>query len=597
MMRNRILVTTLMCCAAFVTPACAQDAMQPIGQLSLDNLASFSANPQQVRGKLDAELMLDPTSVPLNFLSGLVYDAQSSAGSEGRQLARVGYLTALRVDPTYWPANYQLGLLALEDGDAVSAQRYFVSAAFYAPTVAPVFYALARAAYCAGDIASATLALEQAALLTAPQQEEELVTAALITAANGDREGAQGWLDRIAASSSRPVDPYLQNRIDQLLHPQPVAASVSKPAPPLALAPVAGPPASSRSPAAVRAAPPSASTPSPPVSPGTAAPPSVPQATPATASAPSSARRKMATVDVVIIRRKEARARTMGINLMDALSFQFGSTLINSERSRSVDRLASEVTADGVTTLNNINLTIPLVTYSLNIANSSGNQSAIEARPTLLVYDGQAAKVFSGGTLTYAASGQLSSQSYTKEVGLSLAVTPKFNDDDTVTLNIVTGLETFVETAAAGSFREAVQTDKSSTEITADLRFGDTVIVSGGRFNNLQTGKSVTPLLGSIPIVGNVFRQKINTYEANDLLVLLSLRRESGGSSSGSAEEIERVAQLGDRLWRRLGADVPDHTQRQEAERHRPYYQMDNPGRHFNKTYVEQVGLSDLFED
>jgi len=541
-MSSRLLPLAVATAVLTATPAFAGSS-KPV---SVAKLSNFSMRESEIRERLDNALMKDPNSVRLNFLSGLVYDMQSSSGSEGRQLARVGYLTSLRADPTFWPANYQLGLLAMEDGDMVSAEGYFIAAAFYAPSIPYLYYALARAAYCAGDVGNAGLALRKASSLAAPESEEELLTAALVSALQGDQGKAQEWLAQLKGRTNRPLDPYLSDRVASLLGGANRVTPVG--------------------PAPVSAAP----------------------------TPPASGRRKMATVDVVIIRRKEARLKTTGINLMDALSLQFGSTLINSERNRAVDRNAGAVLSDTVNTVNNVNLTVPAVTYSLNLANAAGNKSSIDAKPTLLVYDGQTSKVFSGGTLTYAASGQLNSQSFTKEVGLSLSVTPKFNNDDTVTLTIATGLETFINTAAAGTFREAVQTDKSSTEITADLRFGDTVIVSGGRYDNFQVGASATPVLGSVPIIGNLFRETSNSQDTNDLLVLLSLRRESGGVDSDSPEEIDRVVLLGNRLWRKLG-DVPvDNAIRAEPEHHSPYFVLGNPGRGFNRGYMELIGLDDM---
>ena len=82
-------------------------------EIRAESLADFNYEPKKIRDSLDAALLKDPNSFSLNFLSGLVYDAQSTAGSEGRELARVGYFATLRSDPTYWPANFQLGLLVL----------------------------------------------------------------------------------------------------------------------------------------------------------------------------------------------------------------------------------------------------------------------------------------------------------------------------------------------------------------------------------------------------------------------------------------------------------------------------------------------------
>ena len=556
------------------SPAMAKSGAADAKEMTLADLAAFKWKPQEVRDKINRSLMEDPYSVSLNFLSGLVYDSQSTSGSEGRQLARVGYLSALRVDPTYWPSNYQLGLLAMEDGDAVSAVRMFTAAAFYAQNEPAIFYAMARASYCAGDATNASVALARAISLKQPAEKEELVTAALVAAANGDRASAEQWLAKLGAQRIDAKDSYLGNRVAQLLdHPEIATPVAPKPAmegsQPAGAAPVAPKPATGGSQPAGSA--------------------------PASTASNSVRHRRAATVDVVVIRRKEAFQKSSGVNLMDALTLQFDSTLINSQRNAISDRLSGTSISDQVTTLNSVNLTVPAVTYSLNIANAAGSQSSIESRPTLIVYNGQTSKIFSGGTLTYSTNGDLSSQSYTKEVGTTLSVTPKFNDsDDTVTLTISVGLETF-STTGAGTFKESVTTDKSSTDITAELRFGDTVIVSGGRFQNLETNRSMTPFLGAMPLFGNLFKRRASVYQTNDLLVLLSLRRESGGADTGSAEERDSVALLANGFWRKVGITPPDNSTWLKREDHRPYYLLDNPGRSFSKAYMDQIGLDVTF--
>jgi hypothetical protein len=548
----------LLSTAMLPSPALAKSGGAGPKEMTLADLAAIKWKPQEVRDKIDRSLMEDPYSVSLNFLSGLVYDSQSTSGSEGRQLARVGYLSALRADPTYWPANYQLGLLAMEDGDAVSAVRMFTAAAFYAQNQPTIFYAMARASYCAGDAANASVALARAVALKQPAEKEELVTAALVAAANGDRASAEQWLGKLGAQRIDAKDSYLGNRVAQLLDHPDIATPVA-PKPAMEGSQPAGP-------------------------------------APASTASNSARHRRMATVDVVIIRRKEAFQKSSGVNLMDALTLQFGSTLINSQRNALSDRISGTSISNQVTTLNSVNLTVPTVTYSLNIANAAGSQSSIESRPTLLVYNGQTSKIFSGGTLTYSTNGDLSSQSYTREVGTTLSVTPKFNDsDDTVTLTISIGLETFSTTDAAGTFKESVATDKASTDITAELRFGDTVIVSGGRFQNLETNRSMTPILGAVPLFGNLFKKRASVYQTNDLLVLLSLRRESGGADTGSADERDTAALLAHNFWGKVGITPPDHSTWLKREDHRPYYLLDNPGRSFSKAYMDQIGLDVTF--
>lgn len=539
---------TLLSMAA-ITSLCQPDqvfaAERRSTELRGEDFTKFGKNPTEIRNLVDAALLKDPSNFHLNFLSGLVYDAASTSGSEGRELARVGYIASLRSDPTFWPANYQLGLLALEDKDPISAERFFLAAAFFAPESAQVFYALARAAYCAGDVTNAAPALMRAIALSPPTQAEELVTAALVSAATGDQIGAQKWLDALSTSGKPALDGYLQSRVRDLLAPTQSIQAI----------PAAG----------------SAKTPMSAIAP----------------------RRKMATVDVVIIRRVEAQSNSSGINLMDALSLQFGSTLINSQRSRMYDKQANAVVSDAVTTINGLNLAVPAITYSLNIANAGGSHSSIEARPTILVYDGQTSKLFSGGTLTYAAGGSLSSQSFTKEVGLTLSVTPKFTDADTVTLNISTGLETFITKPAVGTFQESLQTDKASTDVTADLRFGDTIVVSAGRYANVQASKSGTPVIQDVPLLGSLFKKRFNSYDSNDLLILLSVRREVGGSETGSADEFQRVSLQGEQLWRKLDVVQSVSVNRKDPEAHRQYYSLDNPGRGFSSSYMNAIGITD----
>lgn len=532
----------LLClCALTASEAIARPASsKPEAELS-----TRARKPAVLQQRVDLALMRNPASAQLHFLRGLLYDATSTAGSEGRQLARIGYVSALRADPTYWPANYQLGLLAMDEGDSIAAEQLLIAAAHHAKDEARVFYALARAAYCSGDTNTAKLALQRAMSLKKPDRDEERVTAALVSAASGDKDSAQRWVNETAPSPNSQSSRYLQERVKILIG----SSSASSNA-------VAG------------------------------------NARVSANNAPPT-ERKMAVVDVVIVRRQESQGSSSGINLMDALTLQFGSSLINSERDKVYDRLSSSTISDAVATSQNVNLTIPSVTYSLNIANASGNNSSIEARQTLLSYDGVTSKVFSGGTLTYSSSGQMSSQSYTKEVGLSLAVTPKFVAEDLVRLTIATAMETFVNGDAAGSFDESVQTQKSSSDITVDMSFGETVFVSGGRFENFESLSSRTPIIGSLPLIGNLFSKKGSKYSKDDLLIILSMRRDGGRLDQKSPEEINFIENLGYSLWEKLGFDIPSQDAHIAPEVHRPYFNLENPARSLDPGFIDHLGLGD----
>lgn len=497
-------------------------AFSSVAGLAQPGLAT-EAQSRLNRPEIIRELSRAPDDPLWNFLVGLAYESTATASTEERGLARVGYGMALRHDPQFWQAAYQLGLMNLEDRDAFAAQRLLLQAAMAAPGQPRVLRALARASYCAGDIAVAAAALERAERLAPAQGDQELLTVALVASAQQD----QAKLDAVLPQLSPTLRDAVLNRF----------AVPRKPAVQSALAGDAKPAA------------------------GTAG---------------------MAVVDVVMIRRSEGASTSSGVNLLDALSLQFGSNLLNRSWSTVTDRIDPTLSTSTIKSDSGVQLTIPAVTYSLNIANARGNTSRIDERPTLLVYDGVEARFFNGGTLTFSTDGQLNSSSQTREVGLSLSVKPTFINPDTVNLAVNVSLENFIAAPPAGTFRQAVQTEKSSTQIAADVKFGQTLLVSAGASKKTTKTNSKTPLLGDLPVLGKLFAVSAESRQDSDLLVLLSLRRVPGTNSDAiSAEEERRLGILRAQLF----PDLVDHD-RLEPEARQLFYRIDNPARGELKEYL-----------
>lgn len=116
---------------------------------------------------------------------------------------------------------------------------------------------------------------------------------------------------------------------------------------------------------------------------------------------------KMGMVDLIILRRDEAKSVTSGINLLDALTLQFGSNLVNSNWRSSRDRISGALTSSTFYSGRELSVTVPSVTYSLNVANSSGGKSTVQAQQAVLIYDGETSSVQIGNTVTFAANGNL----------------------------------------------------------------------------------------------------------------------------------------------------------------------------------------------
>ena len=492
-------------------------------------------------------LQSDPRNPRLNYLNGLIYDAKSTPAS-GRELARVGSEVALRNDPTFWPAAYQLGLLAMDNRDALLAERWLLTAAAYAPRESIVAYALARAAYCAGDYGTAAAALERALAISPPDSRDSYLTASLVKAATGDGAGAAAWLSRFRGVADDVRYDEARGRTQELLK-----RVMYQAAPP--------PPGSAP-----------------------AAPPALPKLLDLSLN-------RTAVIDVIFLRRDVNNQTGQGLNVLDYLNLNFAASLVNSATDKIRDRSTDTVTSNTQTNSRSVNIDVPAVTYSLNIANASGGVSTIEGHPSLLVYDGQASKLFSGATITYGVSGNLGGATFTKDVGLQLTVTPQFRDGGPVNLAVSATMETLLS-GGLSSFAEEIATQKDATSIVADLNFNQAMLVSAGSLYKKSYAQSKVPGLGSIPGVNMAFRRRATSEQRTDLYVLMALRK---ADDDGSDVRKELRRQI-DKLLEKAGMSISPldvaNTGPSLVEPHAEFYQVENPGRRLDGAYITRLGFT-----
>lgn len=488
---------------------------------------------------LNLALKKDPLNARLNFLAALAYETSSVIGTERREVAKAGYSMALKGDPTFWPAHVQLALMALEERDSLAAQRHFISAALLNPDEPIIYYGLARAAFCAGDLALAQAAFARASGLRSPMTEDDLTTAAAIHAKAGDATGARVFLAQMPGA---PVAPMVLQAIGSPALPDPATSQ--------------------------------------------------PAAQPDNGADAASFDRKMGMVDVIILRRDETKSSANGINLLEALSLQLGSSLVNSRWATNRDRISDMVTSSTEDITRELTATIPSVTYSLNIANARDGWSTVQTQQALLIYDGEPSKVRVGSTLTYATDGDLNSTVSTKDDGLSLEIKPVFLAEGNVKLTVSANLEDFVPGAPAGSFRQSVQTERSATDVTAELRFGETILIASGESAVNSQGENKTPLLGNLPILGQLFRRDTRSKMSTSVLILLTLRPR-GGERLPHLSEIERreFEEKKERLLEQLDTGGANHFHKFIPDTKSLSYQLHNPARAGDKSYLAKIGV------
>ena len=237
---------------------------------------------------------------------------------------------------------------------------------------------------------------------------------------------------------------------------------------------------------------------------------------------------RMVVVDVVIIGTREDNRDQTGINLLNGLAFQFGDTTnsINAwSKSTTISRDLAMADSDSTVRAIVRAVTIPAISYSLNIVNSVDSQSKILAKPSLIALSGQNSVFFSGVTVAGAAtSGTGDSVSIEKEVGVKLDVTPTFIDDDKVQLKVSAERTFVMDPSTSVKYQYRLDTTKTTVASTVILNIGDTLVLGGLTEQEDTDVKDGVPYVQDIPFVGLGFSKKEKRRYKKSITILLTPR-------------------------------------------------------------------------
>ncbi|MBE0529447.1 MAG: hypothetical protein IH626_01385 [Rhodospirillales bacterium] len=465
---------------------------------------------------INLALKLDITNSDLQFFNGLTYHLMGTAGDSSKfDLAEQGYSRALKFDPGNLAARYQLGLLYMDQRRYSLAQGHFAAVALHRGDDPAVLYSLATASYYARDPKTAEAALKRL-MEVAPEARERpnvLKARALALAAMDERGGAAEFVAayRQAAADTRAIK-RLERRVDSWQSFYDSDAKV------LLAQYGANPYGSDSNPYGAQASP------NAPGAPGAPSAVGIPQ--PDSGFADSS----MVVVDVVLIGTQEDARNSRGINLLNGLQLQFGDPLTGTAgfgltTTKTKDYLNSGL-AQSTQTITRM-ISIPAVTYSLNIANSADANNQILAKPSLVAQAGQTSEFFSGTEILAAAvsGGNGDSVSVQKEVGVKLAVTPEILPDDMIRLHVVAERTFLTDPSNSVVFEFRLDTTKTNVNSTVTMKFGETLVLGG--LSERETNKIAdgVPLLMDIPIVSLLFSQRVEREFERSILILMTPRR------------------------------------------------------------------------
>jgi len=187
------------------------------------------------------------------------------------------------------------------------------------------------------------------------------------------------------------------------------------------------------------------------------------------------------------------------------------------------------------------------------LANSS--RANILSTPSLLTLDNHEAEIRVARTVPfvtgrYTNQGQNTTnpfQTITREdVGLILKIKPQINEGDSVLLEIsqeVSSLDTAASTQSADLI-----TNKRSVTTSVLVEDGQLIVLGGLIDETVNQSEQKVPLLGDIPLMGNLFKSRTSSTEKRNLMLFLqpSILREERSASAYSSRKYSfmRASQL-----------------------------------------------------
>lgn len=157
----------------------------------------------------------------------------------------------------------------------------------------------------------------------------------------------------------------------------------------------------------------------------------------------------------------------------------------------------------------------------------SGDQyTNVLSTPSLMTLDNAEAEIVVGQNVPFV-TGQFTNATTTpdqpfqtiqrQDVGIKLKVKPQINDGDTVTMEIEQEVSSVDESTQGAD----LITNKRSIKTNVQVDDGAIVVLGGLIGDDARTNEDKVPLLGDIPLVGNLFKNTRRSLSKTNLMVFL----------------------------------------------------------------------------
>lgn len=150
--------------------------------------------------------------------------------------------------------------------------------------------------------------------------------------------------------------------------------------------------------------------------------------------------------------------------------------------------------------------------------------------PSIVTLDNTEAKIVVGEEIpfrsgSFTTTGDGSNNPFTtvtrEDVGIELTVTPHVYDNKEVRMEVAQNISNVLDSTVGSSTFADVVTSKRSIETTVLASSGETIVLGGLIQDNANRSENRVPVLGSIPVIGNLFKSKSKRQVKTNLVVFI----------------------------------------------------------------------------
>ncbi len=231
-------------------------------------------------------------------------------------------------------------------------------------------------------------------------------------------------------------------------------------------------------------------------------------------------------VQAKIVEISESKAKDIGMKYGLGGGATSGSTLFTfaGNFGASAIQLPSGVSLSNVIDTSSLKTNLA-IGAAISFLQSNGASKTI-SEPTILCINNKESSIYVGKTKSFL-TGQTTNANGTsvtykrEDVGLTLKVKPRVASNDKVTLQVKSILENVDKTDTEALATQPTTTKQEvSTEVI--VKNGESIVIGGLLENKTSNQVTSLPLLGDIPVIGNLFKNRSNGLEQKDIVIILT---------------------------------------------------------------------------